>query len=369
MQGRRPVQMAVRTSPKKMPASAPAKPKRKTKTSGANQTGVAAARTLPFSTNVSSPIQAVSKRRKNTSFMNDEAEEDAFDPVPRYANGYARDSFIVPDDEDDDFVPVRETGKVKQKKSRQLGPPITNDNVMDKLSESHRELVEMFVFNAHDQAKKIQQVQQLRQRPFSDTILRHMAINLSRNKQDLLSIPGIKSDMVERHGHVFITMLRNLKDAKGFPQDNSDDDEYEEEEDQRPIDPNHQNVIDLISDEEEDEYGDDAFEDDDDDDDDEEDGPSPHFQMPAKPASVEKFNRDFGVAQATAGKKVVVPKNAGGGKKGGYKKNTGRSSGAGGGGFKKKWRSNKGGGSKRASGGGGGGGGSTFRGGIGMMPV
>ncbi|TID14378.1 family helicase [Venturia nashicola] len=367
MQGGRPVQMAVRTSPKKTSASALAKPKRKTKTPGANQTGVAAARTLPFSTNVSSPIQAVSKRRKNASFMNDEAEdeEDVFDPLPRYANGYARDSFIVPDDEDDDFVPVRETGRVKQKKSRELGPPITHDNVMDKLSESHRELVEMFVFNAHDQAKKIQQVQQLRQRPFSDTILRQMAINLSANKQDLLSIPGIKSDMVERHGHVFTTMLRNLREARGFPQDNSENDEYDDDEEQRPIDPNHQNVIDLISDdEEEDEYGDDAFEDDDDD---EDDGPSPHFQMPAKPASVEKFNRDFGVAQATAGKKVVVPKNGGAGKKNGYKK-TARGSGVGGGGFKKKWKNNKGGGVKRASGGGGEGGG-TFRGGIGMMPV
>lgn len=373
MQGRRPVRMAVRTSPKKASVSAPAKPKRKTKTSGANQTGVAAARTLPFSTNVSSPIQAVSKRRKKASSVDDEAEaeQDAFDPPPRYANGYARDSFIVPDDEeDDDFVPVRETGKAKtkQKKGRELGPPITNDNVLDQLSESHRELVDMFVFNAHDQAKKIQQVQQLRQRPFSDTILRLMAINLCKDKQDLLCIPGIKSDMVERHGHVFITMLTNLKEAKGFPQDNSDGDQSEDEEEQRPMDPNHQNVIDLISDEEEDdEYGDDAFEDDDDDD--EEDGPSPHFQMPAKPASVEKFNRDFGVAQATAGKKVVKPKNGGGGKKGGYKKNTGRGSGAGGGGSRKKYKNNKGGGGKRSSVGGGGGGGNTFRGGIGMMPV
>lgn len=361
--------MAVRTSPKKTSASAPTKSKRNTKTSGANQTGVAAARTIPFSTNVSSPIQAVSRRRKDTLFVDDKADddeddedEDAFDPPPQYPDGYARDSFIVPDDEDDnDFVPVRETGQTKQRKGRELGPPITNDNIMDNLSVSHRDLVESFVFNAQDEAKRIQQVQQLRQRPFSDTVLRQIAINLSTSKRDLLSIPGIKSDMVERHGHVFLTMLKNLRKMNGFV-DAADN----EDEEQRPMDPNHQNVIDLISDEEEDEFGDDPFEDDDDDD--EEDGPSPHFQMPAKPANVEKFNRDFGAAQAEAGKKVVVPKNAGGGKKGG--KGGGRGSATTGGWKGRKFGGRKkGGGGKRASGGGAGGSNGFSRGGIGMMPA
>lgn len=357
--------MAVRMTPKKKATSAPAKTKRKTKPIGANQTGVVAARTLPFSTNVSSPVQAVSKRRKKSSFVEHEAEdddeddeEDAFDSVPRYANGYARDSFIVADDEEeDDFVPLRDASRIKQKQRRELGPRITNDAIMESLSRNHRELVETFVDNAQEESKRIQRIQQLRLRPFSETVLRHIAIRLMTTKRELLRIPDINPEMVNLHGDVFLTMLKNLKKHTGFQEDETDDDDEEE---QRPMDPNHQNVIDLVSDEEEeeDEYGgDSAFEEEDD----EEDGPSPHFQMPLKPDSVKTFNKKFTQAQETAGKKVTVPKERGG-KRGG--KGGGRASG--GAGFKKKggWKNKRAGGGNRGSGGGGGG----FRG-IGVMPT
>jgi bloom syndrome protein len=354
--------MAVRMTPKKKPASAPAKTKRKTKTSNANQTGVAAVRNLPFSTNVSSPTQAPSKNRKGRPFINEDEDEDededAFDPPPRYANGYARDSFLVDDEDDDDFVPLREAGKTKQKKSRELGPPITKDVTMDRLSSAHRELVEDFVDNAKEEGRKIRQMHNLRFAPFSDTILRQMAIRLVTSKRALLQIPDINAEMVKLHGEVFITVLKNLRAHTGFQED--------EEEEQRPIDPNHQNVIDLVSDdeEEEDEYGgDSAFEEDEEGE--EEDGPSSYFQMPAKPDNVMKFNQKFTQAQESAGKKVTKPVERG--RKGGKSKGSG-----GGGAYKKKYHKNKkAGGGKRGSGGGAsGGGGNGFRGnGIGMMPI
>jgi bloom syndrome protein len=354
--------MAVRMTPKKKIANPPTKAKRKTKNAGANQTGVAAVRNLPLSTNVSSPVQAASKRCKGRSFVDDEDddEEDAFDPLPRYSNGYARDSFIVADDEDDaNFVPLREAGRTKQKKTHELGPPITKDATMDRLSDTHRELVADFVDNAKDEGRKIRQMHNLRSPPFSDTILRQMAVRLVSSKRDLLHIPDINPEMVNLHGDTFLMILRNLRAHTGFHEDNeSDDDE------QRPMDPNHQNVIDLVSDDEEDdEYGgDSAFEDEDGDD--EPDGPSPHFQMPAKPAAVMKFNQKFTQAQESVGKKPVAPNPKKKGKRDGargYRKTSG-----GGRPGKKQWSKKKGASAKRASGGGEG---NTFGGGIGMMPI
>jgi bloom syndrome protein len=201
----------------------------------------------------------------------------------------------------------------------------------------------------------------LRFAPFSDTILRQMAIRLVTSKRDMLLIPDIKPEMVRLHGDVFLMILQNLRTHTGFQEDSESD-----EDEQRPMDPNHQNVIDLVSDEEEeDEYGgDSAF--DDDDGDEEPDGPSQYFQMPAKPAAVMKFNQKFTQAQESVGKKAVVPKGPANKRS---KKDAGRGSRKASFGreekrpfFKKKKRGS-GRGTKRGSGG------NTFGGGIGMMPI
>lgn len=69
----------------------------------------------------------------------------------------------------------------------------------------------------------------------------------------MLSIPGVTQDKLDRYGTLFLKLVRNVQ--------RSYEDMMQHYED-RPQDPNHQNVIDLISD---DEAGDDDDEFDDDD--------------------------------------------------------------------------------------------------------
>ena len=102
----------------------------------------------------------------------------------------------------------------------------------------------------------------LRAQPFTDTILREMAINFPQGKSyfkaalspyqqppdasELLEIPGIDPERVRLYGKPFLTLIRTSHNA------------YErmmQKEEDCPCDPNHQNVIDISSDED---YGDDA---------------------------------------------------------------------------------------------------------------
>ena len=80
-------------------------------------------------------------------------------------NGYERNGFVVSDgegqsfegsdDEDDAFEPVREAGRsARSSRKRQLGPPITTDEKLDRLSATHRLVVEDFVHHAKSEMDK-----------------------------------------------------------------------------------------------------------------------------------------------------------------------------------------------------------------------
>lgn len=146
--GRRKLKIQVRVSPNgKAKASKPAsKPK---------STGVQAAlRDYPQSTNVSSPIQAASRRRQVLREWEDPKTERTL-----HRNGYARDNFVISDDEaynsegndaegDEGFESIREAGKPKRTTRRQLGPPITTDEKLERLNLTHRMVVEDFMVHA-----------------------------------------------------------------------------------------------------------------------------------------------------------------------------------------------------------------------------
>lgn len=62
----------------------------------------------------------------------------------------------------------------------------------------------------------------------------------------MLDIPGIDPDKVSRYGKRFLKLIRDVhKSYEAMMQEQED----------RPMDPNHQNVIDISSDEEDAEYG------------------------------------------------------------------------------------------------------------------
>lgn len=157
----------------------------------------------PLSTNVSSPMQAASRRRI--------AQYRKPDTNPSlHLNGYARDGFVASDDdknernESDDesdpaFEDIREAGKPRKSKKRQLGPPITTDEKLERLNHTHRHIVDNFVFEAKRESDKVcagnrsfhiskcladhLQIlisKNLRAHPFTDTVLREMAINFPK---------------------------------------------------------------------------------------------------------------------------------------------------------------------------------------------
>ena len=81
-----------------------------------------------------------------------------------HRNGYIRDDFVVSDDEgrtfeetDDEvpFEPVREAGKPQELSKRRLGPPITTDEKLARLNDTHRMVVDDFMVHAKKECEKV----------------------------------------------------------------------------------------------------------------------------------------------------------------------------------------------------------------------
>lgn len=128
----------------------------------------------PPSTNVSSPVQAASRRRavpgsKATTSNNDYVEddfvvededsEDAFEEqirTTRLQRGKNRCiAHETSDESDENFGPVREAGRPQRPKKRDLGPPITTDDKLESLNSIHREVVEGFMLEAKKESEKV----------------------------------------------------------------------------------------------------------------------------------------------------------------------------------------------------------------------
>lgn len=170
-------------------------------------------------------------------------------------------------------------------------------------------ILEEYMEEAKRLAQKILMEKNLRNQPFSDTILREMGLDLPKNEPELLMIPGIDADMVGRYGKRFLRLINKVRSFYGpnVPKPKNQTsrsrviEEDEDEEDQTPMDPNHRVVVDLCSSDLEDEglapptdvesnYSSDEDERDDQD----EDGfpyVSHHFQPAAINPRVEEYNR------------------------------------------------------------------------------
>ena len=156
--GRRKLKIQVRISPNGKAKMS--KPASKPKTTGVQ----AARRDYPQSTNVSSPIQAASRRRQVLREWEDPKAEHAL-----HRNGYARDNFVISDDEaynweendeegEEDFESIREAGKPQKTTRRQLGPPITTDEKLERLNSTHRMVVEDFMIHARKLSNNVSHI-------------------------------------------------------------------------------------------------------------------------------------------------------------------------------------------------------------------
>lgn len=172
--GQRRMQLHVRVSPKgKLQASRPAQ-KPKNGTQG-----------YPQSTMVSSPIQSATDRRPaRTQKRSVRADEST-------------------DDESDGFEQIRVGGRSQRENVREMGPPITSDQKMDRLDHLHRAVVEDFEVTAKRYLQDVRHIVRagslprnllivmqivvekgLRAQPFPDHILRDMAISFPQSKDD-----------------------------------------------------------------------------------------------------------------------------------------------------------------------------------------
>ncbi|OAT09794.1 RecQ family helicase MusN [Blastomyces gilchristii SLH14081] len=201
--------------------------KLKTKTTRSHGTGVrAAGNEYPQSTNVSSPIQESLRRRK----------------LGRgYTACYASEE---DEDESDGFEPVREAGVPRRSYDENLGPPITDDGKLSRLDSLQSIIVDEFMFYAKEACHEIMMKKNLRNQPFPDAILREMAISLPQDTNQLLKIPNINPDKVDRYGIQFLRLIRRAEHR------------YQEllaERDRNEVlvpDPNHEIVINISSDSE-----------------------------------------------------------------------------------------------------------------------
>ena len=155
--GQRKLKLQIRLSPTgktKAPSKAPKK------VSNKRETGVAASHPdHPTSTNVSSPIQAASRRRVKQ-------KGSAQTELALHRNGYFGDNLVVDDNEDglfnetedgseDGFGPIREKGQSRNVPKRPLGPPITIDDKLERLNPIHAMVVEDFLQNAKELSQKV----------------------------------------------------------------------------------------------------------------------------------------------------------------------------------------------------------------------
>jgi bloom syndrome protein len=125
----------------------------------------------------------------------------------------------------------------------------------------------------------------LRTIPFSDTVLRQMAIRFTDTEEQMLRIPDANPEKVRLYGKHFTKLVRDCHRQYNEMSGGNDD--------PRVLDPNLQNVIDLVSDDEDegDDYGPDFEGSDMEEDEGESSG---YFQPDAR---VQAFNQKFADSQ------------------------------------------------------------------------
>ncbi|RMZ70179.1 family helicase [Pyrenophora seminiperda CCB06] len=167
------------------------------------------------STNVPSPARAQKPKIRSFAY-NEDDDEDAFD-APRHptrnktARGYKADDFVVDDGEDDDFAPVRVAKPFRATKSKGLGAPITSDQRTAELTEFQHDVLEDFMSGARQLRKSIQEKKGHREAIFTDTVLREMGLDLPHSLDEMKTVSGIRSEMVDLYGKQFLALINNTR--------------------------------------------------------------------------------------------------------------------------------------------------------------
>jgi len=216
--GSRSVKIQVRVSPNGKKASkAIEKPRKKQR-----GTGVAAAEDddYPASTNISSPIQARSRRKLVRRKQPPEPDQDSEEDIAS-------------------FEPIREYGVPEQRKPHKSGRPITTDEKIAQLNEIHQYILEDFVETAKKTLNNIVIQKQLTRAPISDTTLREIAINFPQTEEEMLAIGGMGEDKFRLCGHRLLGLIKQAHNNYEAMMRAQED---------RPDDPNHRTVVEISDD-------------------------------------------------------------------------------------------------------------------------
>ncbi|OTB07626.1 hypothetical protein M426DRAFT_317933 [Hypoxylon sp. CI-4A] len=167
------------------------------------------------STNVSSPILGRDRKKKGKAVMISD-NEDSDEDYSRFSNGYAKDGFVVPDNDsdDDDFEtmpPPRSRARPQpQPQRKSVGPPISYDARLNDtgLGGVNNDIVGSFLEEAKELEENIRNSKNLRTPIFTEQQLREMAIRWTITMDKMHMIPGINDDKVDRYGNHFLPLIR-----------------------------------------------------------------------------------------------------------------------------------------------------------------
>jgi bloom syndrome protein len=157
-----------------------------------------------------------------------------------YGDDKGLEDFMVSDDQDDAFEPMQNRIP-RREETPGLGPPITIDERMADLPDTHRVSIIHFVEAAKSLEEKIRNKNGLRRPFFTESHFREMAIDWTVTVEDMMQIPGIDIDRVKKYGSQFVPLIMEYRKNYNRAMNDQDD---------RVID-KRENVIDLVTDEEE----------------------------------------------------------------------------------------------------------------------
>ncbi|KAI0021570.1 hypothetical protein F4780DRAFT_284127 [Xylariomycetidae sp. FL0641] len=168
----------------------------------------------PSSTLVSSPAQPKTKKKKGKAVATvEEDDEDSGMGLDRYESGYARDGFVVDDEEDDDDFEIMPRSRTSRRSRHEepVGPPISRDSRMSdtSLSDIHRDISRSFLEEAKTLEERIRRSKSLRSPLFTEVQLREMSLSWTLDLNQMRSIPGINVDKVDRYGEMILPLIRH----------------------------------------------------------------------------------------------------------------------------------------------------------------
>ncbi|KAK4043668.1 hypothetical protein C8A01DRAFT_12812 [Parachaetomium inaequale] len=214
---------------------APAPPRKrgraaKADTQPSDSFGATRTKRPPPSTNISSPVSGLSKKRNANSVMPtvvDEGDEDGEGDAgwELYANGYERDDFVVSDEDAEEAAfgpparprpppppPPPPPPQHRQQTLDELGPPISRDPRLDEaaLDDIHQDVVQAFVERANEMEENLRNKYGLRRAIFTEQQYREMVIRWTRTLAEMYTIRGVDRSRVDLYGAKFANLVRQF---------------------------------------------------------------------------------------------------------------------------------------------------------------